>query len=59
MADQDGFTALEIENLQHYVYFFQDPRDGTIFYVGKGKGNRFLSRLHTPMKMNGTTSGLT
>lgn len=45
MADQEGFTAHEAENLQHYVYFFQDPRDGTIFYVGKGKGNRFLSRL--------------
>lgn len=45
MSDQEGFTPHEAESLQHYVYFFQDPRDDRIFYVGKGKGNRFLERL--------------
>lgn len=45
MADQEGFMPHEAESLQHYVYIFQDPRNGRIFYVGKGKGNRFLERL--------------
>ena len=45
MTAQQGFTPDEMASMGHYVYFFQDPRDGTIFYVGKGKDNRFLSRL--------------
>jgi hypothetical protein len=28
------------ERLGHYVYVLSDPRDGQIFYVGKGKGDR-------------------
>ncbi len=27
---------------QHYVYTLRDPRDGKVFYVGKGKGTRML-----------------
>lgn len=26
--------------LPHYVYTLSDPRDGSVFYVGKGSGNR-------------------
>jgi hypothetical protein len=31
------------EYLKFYVYALVDPRDGEIFYVGKGKGDRILS----------------
>lgn len=28
--------------LNYYVYMLIDPRNGQTFYVGKGKGNRYL-----------------
>lgn len=31
--------------LEHYVYAYVDPRDDSIFYVGKGKGSRALAHL--------------
>ena len=31
--------------LESYVYVYIDPRDGQVFYVGKGKGNRLFSHL--------------
>jgi len=34
------FSPIAIERLRAYVYILQDPRDGKIFYVGKGNGNR-------------------
>jgi hypothetical protein len=34
-----------IEKIQYYVYLLSDPRNGKIFYVGKGKGNRINSHL--------------
>lgn len=34
-----------IEHLGHYVYLYVDPRDQTIFYVGKGSGSRCLHHL--------------
>ena len=36
----DGFSPLAQEQLGWYVYLLRDPRDGEVFYVGKGKGNR-------------------
>lgn len=33
------------ESLGHYVYLYVDPRDETVFYVGKGSGNRCLGHL--------------
>ena len=36
----------EIANrLKSYVYLYIDPRNGEVFYVGKGKGNRLFSHL--------------
>ncbi len=34
-----------IENLKHYVYLYVDPRDESVFYVGKGSGDRCLEHL--------------
>ena len=31
--------------LKNYVYMYSDPRDGKIFYVGKGTGNRAFAHL--------------
>lgn len=33
------------ERLGHYVYLYVDPRDGKVFYIGKGKGERCLDHL--------------
>ena len=40
-----GFSQAAKENLMGYVYFLQDPRDGEVFYVGKGVGDRVFSHL--------------
>jgi len=32
-------------SLGYYVYLYIDPRDGSIFYVGQGKGGRALAHL--------------
>lgn len=29
-----------------YVYFYKDPEDDSVFYVGKGKGNRHKTHLY-------------
>lgn len=34
-----------IEKLQYYVYILSDPRTSTVFYVGKGCGNRINHHL--------------
>lgn len=39
----DGFSLYVQERLAYYVYLLSDPRDGRIFYVGKGKGNRVFA----------------
>lgn len=39
-------SALTLEKLGWYVYLLVDPRDKKIFYVGKGKGGRFVDHLY-------------
>jgi hypothetical protein len=39
------FSTRAIEKLGFYVYAYVDPRDGTIFYVGKGNRNRCFAHL--------------
>ncbi len=33
------------EKLGYYVYLYVDPRNGKVFYIGKGKGERCLDHL--------------
>ena len=45
-----NMTAIAIspkakKKLKFYVYVYRDPRDGKIFYVGKGRGSRMRSHL--------------
>ena len=37
------FSQSTIENIGYYVYCLIDSRDKTIFYVGKGCGNRVFA----------------
>ncbi len=37
------FSKATIENIGYYVYFLVDSRDKTIFYIGKGCGNRVFA----------------
>ena len=40
-----NLSSKVIENLGHYVYLYVDPRDESVFYVGKGSGSRCLVHL--------------
>ena len=33
------------EKIRYYVYALRDPRDGRVFYVGKGRGGRINAHL--------------
>ena len=44
------FTQAVIENLGVYIYFLKDPRDGKVFYVGKGVGNRVFSHVECALE---------
>ena len=43
--DITEFPSGVIEHLGWYVYRLIDPRDGSTFYVGKGKGNRVFAHM--------------
>lgn len=43
--DINEFPPGVIEHLGWYVYRLIDPRDGSTFYVGKGKGNRVFAHM--------------
>lgn len=44
MSPAFGRLPAEVEAaLGHYVYVLRDPRDKTVFYVGKGMGSRVLA----------------
>lgn len=40
---RDEFSPYVAERLQSYVYLLSDPRNGDVFYVGKGIGNRVFA----------------
>ena len=43
--DINEFPPGVIEHLGWYLYRLIDPRDGSTFYVGKGKGNRVFAHM--------------
>ena len=40
------FSPNAIHHLGYYVYLYINPLDNTIFYVGKGRGNRAFAHLN-------------
>jgi len=41
-----GFSQNVKEKLGYYVYLYLDPRDNSIFYIGKGTGDRAFAHLY-------------
>lgn len=46
MVEKQTLTKFAHEQLGHYVYALRNPLDGTIFYVGKGAGDRVLAHAN-------------
>jgi len=53
MSSLTKFTPEVIDEIKYYVYKLIDPRDGNIFYVGKGKGNRVFDHLKASLDFKG------
>src|SRR5713226_5306844 len=43
MDKENRFSQAVSDELKCYVYRLIDPRNGTTFYVGRGRGNRIFS----------------
>lgn len=41
----DSFSKEVQKELKYYVYGLIDPRNGKVFYVGKGNGNRVFEHI--------------
>lgn len=52
------FSQAVIESLKYYVYFLKDSRTDTVFYVGKGVGNRIFNHLDCAIESDGETEKL-
>jgi uncharacterized protein len=53
---EDRKLTPEVANvLKSYVYVYIDPRNGEIFYIGKGKGNRLFTHLGDLSETDKTT----
>ena len=50
-----SFKKNTLEHLGYYVYALMDP-DGSIFYIGKGKGNRIFSHIKEFQKAKNLSS---
>jgi len=42
---KDSFSPNVRKEIGHYVYLYIDPRDNTVFYIGKGQNNRVFDHL--------------
>ena len=54
----DKFSRIVEEKLEWYVYALIDPRDGRLFYIGKGKGNRVFAHAQDAIEGDGETEKL-
>ena len=52
-SDIESFTEEVAKQLKWYVDRLIDPRNGETFYIGKGKGNRVFSHIHTAAGLDG------
>ena len=52
------FSQTVIDQLGYYVYYLGDPRNGRVFYVGKGVGNRLLQHLEGAEETDAQTEKL-
>ena len=52
------FSTSIIEKLAYYIYCLIDPRDGNIFYVGKGVGLGFQTKSVVRGKVGLVLDGL-
>jgi len=46
------FSPAICENLGYYVYILKDPRNGEIFYIGKGMNNRIFAHVEDSLDEN-------
>jgi hypothetical protein len=44
------FSEAVSERIGYYVYLLKDPRNASIFYVGKGKGNRLFQHVQCALE---------
>ena len=52
------FSQSAIEKLNYYVYFLRDSKNGEVFYVGKGLGNRVFDHLSCAIENSSSSDKL-
>ena len=55
----EQFSKIVCEKLQYYIYALVDPRDGKIFYIGKGKNNRVFNHAKSARQQMNLLDGET
>lgn len=55
----ERFSNIVCERLQYYIYALIDPRDGKIFYIGKGSGNRVFDHARSAQQQMNISDGET
>ena len=58
MGNSRRFSTAVCERIQFYVYVLRDPRDRSIFYVGKGTGNRVFQHVDEALESPKATDKL-
>lgn len=53
------FSSGVSEQLGHYVYLLIDPRNGQVFYIGRGQKNRIFAHINEEFGMEDEEDGIT